>query len=121
MSTDVKELEKRMHGAKGMRAGGKTNSDMLKMGRGLAKVANQMNPGTLTNLMCRNTISVGWDGTLFDCDFNQMLDLPLTNQIPQNIANFDVRTLKERTIVTGKHCYGCTAGSGSSCQGALSI
>ena len=87
----------------------------------MSKLANQMNPGTLTNLMCRNTISVGWDGTLFDCDFNQMLDLSLTNQIPQNIANFDVRTLKERTIVTGKHCYGCTAGSGSSCQGALSI
>ena len=87
----------------------------------MSKLANQMNPGTLANLMCRNTLSVGWDGTLFDCDFNQMLDLPLTNQIPQNIANFDVRTLKERTIVTGKHCYGCTAGSGSSCQGALSI
>jgi radical SAM/Cys-rich protein len=87
----------------------------------MSKLANQMNPGTLVNLMCRNTISVGWNGTLFDCDFNQMLDLPLTNQIPQNIANFDVRTLKERTIVTGKHCYGCTAGSGSSCQGALSI
>ena len=87
----------------------------------MSKLANQMNPGTLANLMCRNTISVGWDGTLFDCDFNQMLDLPLTNQIPQNIANFDVRTLKERTIVTGKHCYGCTAGSGSSCQGAISI
>ena len=87
----------------------------------MSKLANQMNPGTLANLMCRNTISVGWDGTLFDCDFNQMLDLPLTNQIYQNIANFDVRTIKERTIVTGKHCYGCTAGSGSSCQGALSI
>ena len=87
----------------------------------MSKLANQMNPGTLANLMCRNTISVGWDGTLFDCDFNQMLDLPLNNQIPQNIANFDVRTLKERTIVTGKHCYGCTAGSGSSCQGAISI
>jgi radical SAM/Cys-rich protein len=87
----------------------------------MSKLANQMNPGTLANLMCRNTISVGWDGTLFDCDFNQMLDLPLTNQIPQNIANFDVRTIKERTIVTGKHCYGCTAGSGSSCQGALSV
>lgn len=87
----------------------------------MSKLANQMNPGTLANLMCRNTLSVGWDGTLFDCDFNQMLDLPLTNQIPQNIANFDVRTIKERTIVTGKHCYGCTAGSGSSCQGALSI
>ncbi|MFZ9824212.1 MAG: arsenosugar biosynthesis radical SAM (seleno)protein ArsS [Gemmataceae bacterium] len=87
----------------------------------MSKLANQMNPGTLANLMCRNTISVGWNGTLFDCDFNQMLDLPLTNQIPQNIANFDVRTLKERTIVTGKHCYGCTAGSGSSCQGAISI
>lgn len=87
----------------------------------MSKLANQMNPGTLANLMCRNTLSVGWDGTLFDCDFNQMLDLPLTNQIPQNIANFDFRTLKERTIVTGKHCYGCTAGSGSSCQGALSI
>jgi radical SAM/Cys-rich protein len=87
----------------------------------MSKLANQMNPGTLANLMCRNTISVGWNGTLFDCDFNQMLDLPLTNQIPQNIANFDVRTIKERTIVTGKHCYGCTAGSGSSCQGAISI
>lgn len=87
----------------------------------MSKLVGQMNPVTLPNLMCRNTLSVGWDGTLYDCDFNQMLDLHLTNQVPQNIANFEDKMVIERTIVTGKHCYGCTAGHGSSCQGALSI
>jgi hypothetical protein len=69
--------------------------------------------------MCRNTLSVGWDGLLYDCDFNQMLDLSLeSDQAPHiNDVNFDA--LEGRRIRTGRHCFGCTAGAGSSCGGAL--
>lgn len=76
------------------------------------------NPGTIQNLMCRNTISVGWDGYLYDCDFNQMLDLKIAS--PKNhINDFDIDTLSSRSIVVNQHCYGCTAGAGSSCGGVL--
>ncbi len=75
------------------------------------------NPATVENLMCRNTISVGWDGTLYDCDFNQMLNLPVGVEA-NTINNFDKNQLTNRRIVVNNHCYGCTAGSGSSCQGA---
>jgi hypothetical protein len=68
--------------------------------------------------MCRYTLSVGWDGTLYDCDFNQMLDLPVSGASP-NIRDFNLPQLQQRTIVTGNHCYGCTAGTGSSCGGAV--
>jgi hypothetical protein len=54
---------------------------------------------------------------LYDCDFNQMLDLPVAAQVPRHVADFDWQRLAERTITTGRHCFGCTAGSGSSCQG----
>jgi hypothetical protein len=60
---------------------------------------------------------VGWDGTLYDCDFNQMLGLPVNHGGLVKIADFDIEKLKIRKIVTGNHCYGCTAGAGSSCQG----
>ncbi len=76
------------------------------------------NPATLPNLMCRNTISVGWDGYLYDCDFNQMLDLHLSTG-PIHIRDFNPETLAQRHIVVNQHCYGCTAGSGSSCGGEL--
>ncbi|PCJ27712.1 MAG: radical SAM protein [Flavobacteriales bacterium] len=82
------------------------------------KLINSFNPSVAENVMCRNTISVGWDGKLFDCDFNQMLEIGIASS-SQNIANFNEEELKNRNIVLGQHCYGCTAGAGSSCQGAL--
>jgi radical SAM/Cys-rich protein len=77
------------------------------------------NPATLNGLMCRETLSVGWDGRLFDCDFNQMLELTVDGALPRHIDQFVDGAFAEAAIVTGQHCYGCTAGSGSSCGGAL--
>jgi len=78
------------------------------------------NPATVEGLMCRTLLSVGWDGTLYDCDFNQMLNLPINPGLPQHIRDFDAFLLARREIRTGSHCFGCTAGSGSGCTGALS-
>ncbi|MEM7558089.1 MAG: arsenosugar biosynthesis radical SAM (seleno)protein ArsS [Planctomycetota bacterium] len=76
------------------------------------------NPSTADVLMCRNTLSVDWEGYLFDCDFNQMLDLPITSgRIHLADCNWD--TLNSRPIAVGNHCFGCTAGAGSSCLGAV--
>ena len=76
------------------------------------------NPATISNLMCRNTISVSWDGYLYDCDFNQMLNLKIAS--PANhISSFNMESLSNREIVVNQHCYGCTAGAGSSCGGEL--
>src|SRR6266404_5162139 len=79
------------------------------------------NSGTLTQVMCRNLISIGWEGSVYDCDFNQMLDLPMTdgNGEHLNIASLTLDQALERPIIVGDHCYACTAGSGSSCGGAL--
>lgn len=77
------------------------------------------NPSAATGVMCRNTLSVSWDGYLYDCDFNQMLHLTVEPTAPQHIQNFDVEALLQRSIVIGQHCYGCTAGAGSSCQGTV--
>jgi len=77
------------------------------------------NPDTLPGLMCRNLISVAWDGTLFDCDFNQMLDMSLGNGTPLKLWDSLPENLIGRDILTGNHCFGCTAGTGSSCGGAL--
>lgn len=77
------------------------------------------NPQTLPGLMCRHQISVGWDGTLYDCDFNLALGLPVDHGAPDHIRSFRPPDLKERRIVTGDHCFACTAGAGSSCRGAL--
>jgi radical SAM/Cys-rich protein len=85
----------------------------------MQKLVNAFNPATVENLMCRNLISVDWTGKLYDCDFNQMLDLTVNNELPQTIAEFDSVKLAERQIVTGAHCFGCTAGTGSSCGGAV--
>lgn len=76
------------------------------------------NPGTIDGLMCRNTISVSWDGYLYDCDFNQMLELPVASK-SRHISNFDPIDLGQRKIITNQHCYGCTAGAGSSCGGEI--
>jgi radical SAM/Cys-rich protein len=83
-------------------------------------LVSSYNPATVAGLMCRNTISVGWDGRLYDCDFNQMLELDA--RAPGgalHIRDFDPARLRERSIVTGRHCFGCTAGAGSSCGGAV--
>lgn len=77
------------------------------------------NAAALAHVMCRTLVSVGWDGTLYDCDFNQMLRLPVNHGAPDNIVNFDRERLARRQIVVGNHCYGCTAGAGSSCQGEV--
>jgi radical SAM/Cys-rich protein len=77
------------------------------------------NRQSVANLMCRTLISVGWDGTIYDCDFNQMLNLPVNHGAPDHVKNFDIEQLKSRQIVVGNHCFSCTAGAGSSCQGAL--
>jgi radical SAM/Cys-rich protein len=82
-------------------------------------LAAAYNPAAVKNVMCRATISVGWDGRLYDCDFNQMLELPIGGRRPATIENFDSAALEGRTIITRSHCYGCTAGSGSSCQGTV--
>lgn len=70
-------------------------------------------------VMCQNLVSVGWDGVLYDCDFNQMLELPLHSDLPRTIKDFDLAALECRRIVTRDHCFGCTAGAGSSCGGAV--
>ncbi len=85
----------------------------------MERLAAAFNPAVATGVMCRSTLSVGWDGTLYDCDFNQMLELPVSQGTPQHIRDFDPAQLHHRRIVTRNHCYGCTAGSGSSCGGAV--
>ncbi len=75
------------------------------------------NPVSLSGLMCKSTVSVGWNGTLYDCDFNQMLRLPMSHGAPRHISAFEMGPLVRRDIVVGDHCYGCTAGRGSSCRG----
>lgn len=85
----------------------------------LQRLLDAFNPAAVGNVMCRDLISVGPDGTLHDCDFNQMLGLPVEPAAPQNIRDFDARRLAERQIVTADHCLGCTAGAGSSCGGSV--
>lgn len=85
----------------------------------MTKLVNAYNPMALEGLMCRNTVSVDWNGQLYDCDFNQILRLPVNETAPQNISDFNARLLQGREIAISQHCYGCTAGAGSSCQGAI--
>lgn len=89
----------------------------------LELLATAFNPATLDSLMCRNLVSISWDGFIYDCDFNQMLDLRLDNGKPIRLGEQSsaelVRLLARRDILVGSHCYGCTAGAGSSCGGAL--
>jgi len=82
-------------------------------------LANSFNPASVEGVMCRSLLSVGWDGRLYDCDFNQMLDLPLHPQSPRHLEDFSWDQLSNRLITVNSHCLGCTAGSGSSCAGAL--
>jgi radical SAM/Cys-rich protein len=84
-------------------------------------IVNSFNPATVAGLMCRNTLSVAWDGRIYDCDFNQMLDLDARADGGGtfHVREFDPVALGRRRIVTGRHCFGCTAGAGSSCGGAI--
>lgn len=82
----------------------------------LNELVNAFNPAAAVGVMCRNTLSVSWDGHLYDCDFNQMLELKV--KAPSHISEFDLAALHNREIVLNQHCYGCTAGAGSSCGGA---
>lgn len=86
--------------------------------RYMEKLLNAYNPVAAANVMCRNTISIGWDGFLYDCDFNQMLDLKVDCGA-KHISQFNTEILNRRNIVVNQHCYGCTAGAGSSCGGAV--
>jgi len=79
----------------------------------MAKLEDAFNPMTLEGLMCRRLISIGWDGILYDCDFNQILGLTLNGDCPQSVKDFDYLRLSERLITLSEHCYGCTAGQGS--------
>lgn len=85
----------------------------------MQRLANAFNPAAAAGVMCRTMISVGWDGTLFDCDFNQMLEMPLKDRTQAHIRDFDASWLGKREIATANHCFGCTAGAGSSCGGAV--
>jgi radical SAM/Cys-rich protein len=84
----------------------------------MERLANAFNPAAAGAVMCRHTVSVGWDGTLYDCDFNQMLELPVRTAASRHVRDFDLAQLRHRPIAVANHCYGCTAGSGSSCGGA---
>ena len=87
--------------------------------RYMRRLVEAFNPATVQGLMCRALVSVGWDGRLYDCDFNQMLELQVAPGLPQTIADFDPAAFAGRPVMTGQHCFGCTAGAGSSCGGAV--
>jgi radical SAM/Cys-rich protein len=95
---------------------------LLKAGRYeeyMDKLIAAFNPMAAENVMCRNLISVSWDGYLFDCDFNQMLELSIDSSDSNHISNFDYEKLMKRNIKINQHCFACTAGAGSSCGGSL--
>jgi radical SAM/Cys-rich protein len=89
----------------------------------MSLLVNHFNPATVPGLMCRSLVSVGWDGQLYDCDFNQMLDIPLGASGSHGARTiWDIDAFDRLTgapIATARHCHGCTAGAGSSCSGAL--
>jgi radical SAM/Cys-rich protein len=84
----------------------------------MERLVQAFNPQAAAGVMCRYLVSVSWDGRLYDCDFNQMLELGLQDEPAMTIFDFDPRRLAHRRIATGQHCFGCTAGGGSSCGGA---
>lgn len=84
----------------------------------MEKLITSFNPSAVANVMCRDTVSVSWDGYLYDCDFNQMLELPVACD-SVHIRDFNPAELFKRDIRTNKHCFGCTAGAGSSCGGSI--
>ncbi|HVP39393.1 MAG TPA: DUF3641 domain-containing protein, partial [Candidatus Saccharimonadales bacterium] len=86
----------------------------------LELLVSSFNPAAVASVMCRTYISVGWDGTVYDCDFNQMLNLPVDHGAPDTLAALLASGDLRRRVRTARHCFGCTAGAGSSCAGALS-
>ncbi len=89
------------------------------LGSYMRLLVQSFNPAAARGVMCVNTLSVGWRGELYDCDFNQMLDLEVGFGAPRHLQDFDLAQLDTRRIVTGRHCFGCTAGAGSSCGGSM--
>ncbi len=85
----------------------------------LTRLVAAYNPAAASGVMCRTTLSVRWDGTLHDCDFNQMLEMPVDARVSQTIMDADLAQLEERDIAVAPHCFGCTAGAGSSCGGSV--
>ncbi|MFT7486908.1 MAG: radical SAM/Cys-rich protein [Candidatus Paceibacteria bacterium] len=85
----------------------------------MQRLSEAFNPAAADGVMCRSSLSVDWQGNLYDCDFNQMLELPIQGGAPRHLRDFDMDSLAKRTIVTNNHCFGCTAGAGSSCGGAI--
>lgn len=88
-------------------------------GEYLRLLRESFNPDTLAGLMCRTQVEVAWDGRVYDCDFNLALGLPVNHGAPDHVSRFDPEALAGRRIVTGEHCFGCAAGAGSSCGGAI--
>ena len=87
--------------------------------RYMRKLVESFNPASVEGLMCRDLVSVDWTGRLYDCDFNQMLDMGVAPDLPQHISMFDPEKFDARHVMTGPHCFGCTAGAGSSCGGTV--
>lgn len=85
----------------------------------MEKLLAAFNPQAAAQVMCRNTLSIGWDGYLYDCDFNQMLEMKVHCKASQHLSHFNLHELENREIVVNQHCFGCTAGAGSSCGGAV--
>ena len=85
----------------------------------MEKLVGAFNPTAVGGLMCKNTISIDWRGYMYDCDFNQMLEMKTAGKGSQHISTFNLSTLNERSIKVNNHCFGCTAGAGSSCQGTV--
>lgn len=83
------------------------------------RLQSSYNPAAAVSVMCREIVSIGWDGGIYDCDFNQMLGIRCNHGAPDHLRSFEPAQLDKRRIVTGFHCYGCTAGAGSSCTGAM--
>ncbi|WP_299669361.1 arsenosugar biosynthesis radical SAM (seleno)protein ArsS [uncultured Polaribacter sp.] len=84
----------------------------------MISLVDAYNPTAVKNVMCTNTLSISWDGWLFDCDFNQMLNLKVASKV-KHIKDYNEELLQDRNIIINQHCYGCTAGAGSSCQGVV--
>ena len=86
----------------------------------IEKLVNAFNPAAAEGVMCRSLLSVSYDGKIFDCDFNQMLEMQINLDKPMTVFDFDYNKLLKRSIDFDSHCFGCTAGAGSSCGGAIS-
>ena len=85
----------------------------------MTKLMNTFNPAAAEGIMCRSLVSVSYDGKLYDCDFNQMAEMPIGSGLPMTVFNFDLHKLLSRRILFASHCFGCTAGAGSSCGGTI--